>query len=54
MHSKGAYYAAAVIGSVVGGLIPTLWGAGFLSISSLVIGTIFALLAIGFVYWFFK
>jgi len=38
------YYAATFIGSIVGGYIPALWGAGFLSISSLIFGTAGALL----------
>jgi len=53
MPSKTAYYAAAILGSVVGGFIPTLWGAGFLSISSLIFSTLGALLGIYLVYKFF-
>jgi hypothetical protein len=40
MPSKTLVYISAFIGSIVGGYIPTLWGAGFLSISSLVFSAI--------------
>jgi hypothetical protein len=53
MQSKAVYYVAAVVGSVIGGLIPLLWGAGFLSLWSLLFSTIFAIAAIIFVYKFF-
>jgi uncharacterized membrane protein YeaQ/YmgE (transglycosylase-associated protein family) len=54
MSQKAIYYIAAIVGSIIGGLIPTLWGAGFLSLSSLFFSTVFAILAIVFVYKFFK
>ncbi len=50
MHSKSAYYLAAFIGTTVGGLIPSLWGAGFLSYSSLIFSTIGGILAIVITY----
>jgi hypothetical protein len=53
MQSKGVYYVAAAIGSIIGSLIPLLWGAGFLSLSSLLMSTIFAVAAIILVYKFF-
>jgi len=40
MPSKTLIYIAAFVGSLIGGYIPTLWGAGFLSISSLVFSAI--------------
>jgi len=53
MKSKTVYYVAAIIGSVAGSFIHTLWGAGFLSISSLLFSTVFAIAAIILVYKFF-
>lgn len=50
MSGKSLYYIAAFVGSIVGGYIPTLWGAGFLSITSLVFSTLGAILAIILVY----
>lgn len=46
MQSKTIYYAAAFVGSVIGGAIPTLWGAGFLSFSSLFFSGVGAILGI--------
>lgn len=47
MNSKTTYYIAAFIGSIVGSYIPTIWGdAGILSIWSLVLGTVGAILGI--------
>jgi len=40
MPSKTVYYLAAFIGSIVGAYIPALWGAGFLSFSSLIFSAI--------------
>lgn len=34
MSSKTAIYLAAFVGSIIGGYIPTLWGAGLISFSS--------------------
>jgi len=51
VSSKTLYYIAAFVGSVIGGYIPALWGdAGILSIWSLVLGTVGAILAIVAVY----
>lgn len=52
MSRKTFYYIAAFVGSIVGGWIPTLWGADWFSISSLVFSTLFALLGIYLVYKF--
>jgi uncharacterized membrane protein YeaQ/YmgE (transglycosylase-associated protein family) len=50
MSGKTLYYIAAFVGSLIGGYIPTLWGAGFLSIASLIFSTVGAILAIVLVY----
>jgi uncharacterized membrane protein YeaQ/YmgE (transglycosylase-associated protein family) len=50
MSGKTLYYIAAFVGSIVGGFIPTLWGAGFLSITSLIFSTVGAILAIVLIY----
>ncbi len=50
MQSKKVYYVAAFIGSTIGGFIPTIWGAGFLSLSSLFFSGFGGILAIIFVY----
>lgn len=54
MQSKTVYYIAAFVGSLVGGYIPTLWGAGFLSVSSLVFSALGAILTMFLVYKFFQ
>lgn len=54
MPSKGVVYVAAFIGSIVGGFIPSLWGAGFLSFSSLIFSAIGAIAAIFLVLKFFQ
>lgn len=54
MNSKVAYYIAALIGSIIGGFIPTLWGADFLSISSLIFSTLGAIGGIILVWKFFN
>lgn len=46
MSKKTLVYIAAFVGSVVGGYIPAIWGAGFLSISSLLLGGVGAILGI--------
>ncbi|HKC04722.1 MAG TPA: hypothetical protein VKC54_02530 [Patescibacteria group bacterium] len=46
MSDKTLYYIAVFLGSVIGGYIPTLWGAGWLSISSLFFSTIGAIIGI--------
>jgi uncharacterized membrane protein YeaQ/YmgE (transglycosylase-associated protein family) len=50
MTSKKTYYIAAFVGSIIGGYIPKLWGAGFLSISSLFFSAIGGILGIIIVY----
>jgi uncharacterized membrane protein YeaQ/YmgE (transglycosylase-associated protein family) len=50
MSGKALYYIAAFVGSLSGGYIPTLWGAEFLSVTSLVFSTLGAILAIVLVY----
>ena len=50
MHSKKMYYLAGFVGSIVGGYIPALWGADFLSLWSLLLGGVGAILAIVVVY----
>ena len=37
MNSKSLIWIFMAIGSAVGGFLPTLWGAGFLSISSVLL-----------------
>jgi len=54
MSQKTMFYLAAFIGSIIGGYIPTLFGVGFLSITSLVFSTIGAILAIVAVWKFFN
>jgi uncharacterized membrane protein YeaQ/YmgE (transglycosylase-associated protein family) len=53
MKSKTTYYIAGFIGSTIGGYIPTLWGAGFLSITSLLLSTFGGILAIVIVFKYF-
>lgn len=40
MDSKTTIWIGMFVGSTVGGFIPTLWGAGILSFSSVIWGTI--------------
>jgi uncharacterized membrane protein YeaQ/YmgE (transglycosylase-associated protein family) len=54
MLSKGVVYVAAFIGSIIGGFIPSLWGAGFLSFSSLIFSAVGAIAAIVLVFKFFR
>lgn len=53
MQSKTIYYIAAFIGSIIGGFIPTLWGASFLSYTSLLFSGAGAILGIIIVANFF-
>jgi hypothetical protein len=46
MASKKIVYLLAFIGSVVGGYIPTLWGAGFFSFSSILFSAIGGIIGI--------
>lgn len=50
MASKKMYYAATFIGSIVGGYISSLWGAGFLSLWSVLFSTGGALVGF-FIVW---
>jgi hypothetical protein len=52
--SKTIVYIGAIIGSILGSFIPLIWGAGFLSISSLIFSTAGALLGIFVVLKYFK
>jgi len=46
MSKKTLVYIAAFVGGIIGGYIPVLWGAGFLSISSLLLSTFGGILGI--------
>jgi uncharacterized membrane protein YeaQ/YmgE (transglycosylase-associated protein family) len=46
VSSKTIVYLFVFIGSIVGAYIPSLWGAGYLSISSLVFSSIGAIIGI--------
>lgn len=50
MPLKKIYYMAAFIGSIIGGYIPKLWGAGFLSFSSVFFSAVGGILGIVIVY----
>jgi len=52
--SKKTYYLAAFIGSVIGGYIPKLWGAGFLSFSSVILSAVGGILGIVVVYKYYR
>jgi hypothetical protein len=54
MSSKTIYYIAAFIGSIIGAYIPTLWGAGILSISSLFFSALGAIAGIVIVWKLFN
>jgi len=47
MSSKVVIYIAIFIGSIIGAYIPALWGAGLISISSVIFSTLGAL--VGFI-----
>lgn len=53
MPKKVIYYIAVFIGSTIGSYLPTIWGAGFLSISSLLLSTFGGILGIIIVYKYF-
>lgn len=40
MSSKNLIWIGVLVGSTIGGLIPDLWGAGMLSLSSIVFSTV--------------
>ncbi len=46
MNSKAPVLIGTIIGSSVGGLIPSLWGAGPFSFSSIIFGSIGAIVGI--------
>lgn len=46
MNSKSLIMIGLVVGTTLGGYVPTLWGAGWLSIASVLIGGIGGLLGI--------
>jgi len=46
MNSKTLIWIFATIGSVVGGFIPSLWGADMFSLSPLVFGSVGAIIGI--------
>jgi len=50
MSSKTVYYFAAFVGSIIGSYIPTLWGAGYFSFSSVFFGGVGGVLGIILVY----
>jgi uncharacterized membrane protein YeaQ/YmgE (transglycosylase-associated protein family) len=49
---KGIYYAAAIVGSIIGSYLPTLFGVGYLSLWSLFGSVIGALVFIYLAYRF--
>jgi len=54
MSSKAIFYLAAFIGSIIGAYIPALWGAGVLSISSIIFSAIGGIAGIVIVWKFFN
>ena len=46
MSKKTLVYFAAFVGGIVGGYIPVRWGAGFLSISSLLLSALGGIIGI--------
>ena len=46
MNSKALIWIGMIVGSTVGSIIPSLWGAGMFSFSSLILGSIGALIGI--------
>lgn len=46
MSSKSLIWIGVFVGSTIGSYIPTLWGAGFLSFSSVILSTIGGLIGI--------
>jgi len=54
MASKKLYYLAGFFGSAVGGYIPTLWGTGLFSFSSVIFSGVGGVLGIVVVYKFFS
>lgn len=50
MSLKTTYYMAAFVGSIIGSYIPTFWGAGVFSFSSILFSAIGGILGIIIVY----
>lgn len=50
MNNKTATYIGIVVGSTIGSYIPALWGAGFLSFSSILLGGVGAVVGIWVVF----
>lgn len=48
--SKGVVWTGAIIGGVIGGAIPSLWGAGLFSAWSIVLSTVGGVLGIVAIY----
>ena len=46
MNSKTLIWIGTLVGSVIGGYIPALWGAGMFSFSSIIFGSLGAILGI--------
>jgi uncharacterized membrane protein YeaQ/YmgE (transglycosylase-associated protein family) len=51
--SKGMYYIAIFVGSIVGGYLPALFGVGLLSLTSIFTSAVGAFIAIYLTYKFF-
>lgn len=54
MSQKSMYYLAGFVGSIIGSYIPTLWGAGLFSFSSVFFGGVVGILGIIIVYKIFN
>lgn len=50
MSTKSFYYLVVLIGSTIGGFIPTLWGAGWFSFSSVLFSGLGGIVGIVIVY----
>jgi len=46
MSTKTLLYFGGFVGSTIGGMIPLLWGAGFLSYSSILLSGMFGILGV--------
>ena len=46
MNSKALIWICATVGSIIGGFIPSLWGADMFSLSPLIFGSIGAVIGI--------
>jgi uncharacterized membrane protein YeaQ/YmgE (transglycosylase-associated protein family) len=54
MSSKALYYLAAFIGSIIGAYIPSLWGTGVFSFSSIIFSALGGILGLIIVWKFFS